>query len=549
MVLKSNVHDVARWRIFNMAEEVDITPRPVDTDDVPEVEAYAENKVNGAGASYASERIDSDNIDGESEWSFSAEDGNALLGPDGDDWDNYGKFHLGINESAEPKTKQYYSFPFGKDGKVYVSGMRAVRQRAAQFEHTAIFEEAGKLMDKLKAKGYQIEGELPEEELPDKEIPKEEDNKPFAQAEAIENNRLDTLASSDCDCEDKEVCDCDKTEKDYAVEQTFNLNGVEIFSTGVWNGDKYSEKDLNNMVENFDQVGFEPPIKIGHNEEQPELNDGQPALGYIDKIYLAGNKLLANFKELPKRVYEAIKRGNYKRVSSEIYWDYTNDGKSFDRVLKAVALLGADIPAVTNLEAITGLYKEVGEGTIKKHYDGKESEIMEEEKTIELQADTISVEEHEKTVDGLNKENEEIRKEFEAHKAEIKKQEIVSYMEDLTNEGKVTPAYSDEVKALLSTATDEKVYKFSQDNEDKELSQYELVKKIFNSMPKIIEFAELSENGESIFDVIPYDNASQEVDRRAKAYLKKNKADNYAEAYKLVLQDDSELKEKYERGE
>jgi hypothetical protein len=68
-------------------------------------------------------------------------------------------------------------------------------------------------------------------------------------------------------------------------------------------------------------------------------------------------------------------------------------------------------------------------------------------------------------------------------------------------------------------------------------------------MPKVVEFAELSENGESIFDIIPYDNASQEVDRRAKAYLKKNKADNYAEAYKLVLQEDSELKEKYERGE
>lgn len=524
--MKSNVHDVARWRIFNMAEEVDITPRPVDTDDVPEVEAYAQNKVNGSGATYATERINSDNVNSESPWSFSAEDGNALLGPDGDDWDNYGKFHLGINEAAEPKTKQYYSFPFGKEGKVYVSGMRAVRQRAAQFKHTAIFEEAGKLMDKLKAKGYQIEDEIPEEE----------ENETYAQA-------------TDCDCEEKKgVCDCDKDEKSYAVEQTFNLNGVEIFSTGVWNGDKYSEEDLNNMVENFDRVGFEPPIKIGHNEEQPEL-DGQPALGYIDKIYLAGNKLLANFKELPKRVYEAIKRGNYKRVSSEIYWDYTNDGKSFDRVLKAVALLGADIPAVTNLEAITGLYKDVGEGTIKKHYDGKESEIMEEEKTIELQADTISVEEHEKTVDELNKENEEIRKEFEAHKAEIKKQEIVSYMEDLTNEGKITPAYSDEVKALLSTATDEKVYKFSQDNEDKELSQYELVKKIFSSMPKVVEFAELSENGESIYDVIPYDNASQEVDRRAKAYLKKNKADNYAEAYKLVLQDDSELKEKYERGE
>jgi hypothetical protein len=524
-----------------MADET-ITPRQVDTDTTPVVEAYAQNKVNGTGVTYASERISSGNVNTESPWSFSAEDGNALLGPDGDDWDNYSKYHLGINEAAEPKTKQYYSFPFGKDGKVYASGMRAVRQRAAQFKHTEIFDEAGKLMDKMKEKGY----EMPDEE--EMELGPEDVHikKPIGTFEELK-----------CDCEDnKSQCDCDKTAttaKKHAVEQTFNLNGVEIFSTGVWNGDKYSEKDLNNMVENFDQVGFEPPVKIGHNEEQSELRDGQPALGYIDKIYLAGNKLLANFKELPKRVYEAIKRGNYKRVSSEIYWNYTNDGKSFDRVLKAVALLGADIPAVTNLEAISGLYKEVGEGTIKKHYDGKESEIMEESKNSETQAQpeisVISVEEHEKTVDDLTKENEEIRQEFEAHKAEIKKQEIAAYMEDLTNEGKIIPANRNEVEALLSTATDEKVYKFTKDENDVELSQYELVKKIFSSIPKIVEFAELSENGDNIYEAVDYDNASQEVDRRAQAYLKKKKAENYAEAYKLVLEEDSELKEKYEKGE
>jgi hypothetical protein len=222
-------------------------------------------------------------------------------------------------------------------------------------------------------------------------------------------------------------------------------------------------------------------------------------------------------------------------------------------VLKAVALLGADIPAVTNLEAISGLYKEVGEGTIKKHYDGKESEIMEESKNSETQAQpeisVISVEEHEKTVDDLTKENEEIRQEFEAHKAEIKKQEIAAYMEDLTNEGKIIPANRNEVEALLSTATDEKVYKFTKDENDVELSQYELVKKIFSSIPKIVEFAELSENGDNIYEAVDYDNASQEVDRRAQAYLKKKKAENYAEAYKLVLEEDSELKEKYEKGE
>ena len=331
------------------------------------------------------------------------------------------------------------------------------------------------------------------------------------------------------------------TARKHAVEQTFNLNGVEIFSTGIRNGVRYSKEDLDNMVSNFDDVGFEPPVKIGHNEEQPELKDGQPALGYVDKIYTVGSKLLADFKELPKKVYEAIKRGNYKRVSSEIYWNYRADDKSFNRVLKAVALLGAEIPAVTNLDSITGLYKEVGTGDVKLHYNGKESEIMEEK-----HENLVPVEEHEKALEDLRLEKEEVIKEFAAHKQELKKQQIVTYMKELKDEGKVLPAYSNEVEALLSTATDEKVYKFSQDDKEVELSQFELVQKIFSNLPKVVEFAELSENDTKNYEVVDYDNAGAEVDRRVKIYLEKDLAKDYATAMELVLKEDKELKEKYE---
>jgi len=356
---------------------------------------------------------------------------------------------------------------------------------------------------------------------------------------------IGTYEDLSCDCEDnKEVCNCEKTEttaRKHAVEQTFNLNGVEIFSTGIWNGDKYGKEDLDNMVSNFDDVGFEPPVKIGHNEEQPELKDGQPALGYVDKIYTVGSKLLADFKELPKKVYEAIKRGNYKRVSSEIYWNYRADDKSFNRVLKAVALLGAEIPAVTNLDSITGLYKEVGTGDVKLHYNGKESEIMEEK-----HENLIPVEEHEKAIEDLKAEKEEVIKEFAMHKQELKKQHIASYMKELKDEGKVLPAYSNEVEALLSTATDEKVYKFSQEDKEVELSQFELVQKIFSNLPKVVEFAELSEADNKNYDVVDYDNPGLEVDRRVKLYLEKDLAKDYATAMELVLKEDKELKEKYE---
>ena len=342
-----------------------------------------------------------------------------------------------------------------------------------------------------------------------------------------------------CDCEEqKENCDCDEVQKNNAIEQTFNINGVEIFSTGVWNGDRYTQKDLDSMIKNFDEVGFEPPVKLGHNDEQTELKDGQPALGYIDKIYKVETKLVADFKELPKKVYEAIKRGNYKRVSSEIFWNYKANGNTFNRVLKAVALLGAEVPAVTNLQSMTGLYSNMGTGEVKTYYDGKESEIMEESKTI-------SVEKYEEEISQLRAEKEEVMKEYQAHKDEIKKENISKYIEELKTEGKILPIQYKEVEALLSTATEEKVFTYSKEDKEVELSQFELVRSILDNMPKVVEFAEISESIEE--EVLEnYDNAGAEVDRRAKLYVSKGKAKDYSEALKLVLEGDKTLADKYE---
>ena len=376
----------------------------------------------------------------------------------------------------------------------------------------------------------------------DKEMMDDDEEKMAITPKDVHTKRpIGAYQQSDCDCEDnKEVCDCKEEQKNNAVEQTFNLNGVEIFSTGIWNGDRYSEKDLDAMIENFDDVGFEPPVKLGHNEEQSELQDGQPALGYISKIYKVGSKLVADFKELPKKVYDAIKRGNYKRVSSEIYWNYKANGSTFNRVLKAVALLGADIPAVTNLESIEGLYSNMGTGEVKYHYNGKESEIMEEKH------DEVSVNKYEEEISQLRKEKEEVMKEYQAHKDEIKKTNIASYMESLKTEGKILPVQYKEVEALLSTATEEKVFSYSKDEKEVNLSQFELVKSILDNMPKVVEFAEISEEGGEPIVATEYDNAGVEVDRRAKLYISNKKAENYGEAIKAVLADDEELAEKYE---
>lgn len=131
------------------------------------------------------------------------------------------------------------------------------------------------------------------------------------------------------------------------------IKGLEIFAVGKWNGDTYTEEDLTAMVDAFPKVGFRPPLKLGHADDQKFLQkDGLPAAGWVDKVYIKGRKLLADISGIPKKVYELIKNKAYKHVSSEIYWNLKRNDTTFARVLKAVALLGAETPAVSGLTPI-----------------------------------------------------------------------------------------------------------------------------------------------------------------------------------------------------
>ena len=123
-----------------------------------ELKVFAD-MVNKVGLANAKALIREGKVNYNSDWSFDAGDGNKLLG-ETEDWSNFSKYHLAINPDAEPNTKAYYGFPFGKDGEIYASAVRAIRTRAAQNNHTAIFKEAGFLLEKIKEK----ESNMAEEE-------------------------------------------------------------------------------------------------------------------------------------------------------------------------------------------------------------------------------------------------------------------------------------------------------------------------------------------------------------------------------------------------
>jgi len=135
-----------------------------------------------------------------------------------------------------------------------------------------------------------------------------------------------------------------------------DINGAEIFATGQWNSLEFAESDLDAMAQSFNELALagKVPLKMGHNEKQP-FTDGQPALGWVSRVWRDGGKLLADFTAMPRVVYDAVKAGLYKYVSVELLRDASQNGVDFPWVLSAVALLGADIPAVSGLKDLQTL--------------------------------------------------------------------------------------------------------------------------------------------------------------------------------------------------
>lgn len=134
------------------------------------------------------------------------------------------------------------------------------------------------------------------------------------------------------------------------------ITEAEIFSAGKWNGIEFTVNDIEAIVDSFHKLSLSErvPLKLGHNPEQP-VTDGQPALGWVKRVWRDGSKILAEFVDLPNAVFEAITKKLYKFVSVELMQEVEAEAGKFPWVLSAVSLLGADIPAVRNLAELKAL--------------------------------------------------------------------------------------------------------------------------------------------------------------------------------------------------
>ncbi len=151
------------------------------------------------------------------------------------------------------------------------------------------------------------------------------------------------------------------------------LSGVEIFMSGTHLGETYTDADVAELAGNTNKLiemgKHDPPAKLGHSDKQEIAEQaGLPAVGWVSKVSAEGNKLLADFKQVPELVAEAIRKGLYRHVSSEIYLpkataQYFGEFGIIGKVLRAVAFLGADVPVVKGLKPL--MLHESGKGGYK----------------------------------------------------------------------------------------------------------------------------------------------------------------------------------------
>jgi cation transport regulator ChaB len=363
-----------------------------------------------------------------------------------------------------------------------------------------------------------------------------------------------------------------------AYSQTYELKDVEVFATGKWNGHEITDQDLDDIVNNTNEIinKLKPMVKLGHDDKQRLLqNTGLPAGGWITKLKKVGDKILVNIKEVPKVLYQLIQNGAYKRISSEILNDYTEPStkKTYKKVLSAIAFLGGDLPAVTNLKDIAALFDSGEKANIIIYEKVENSKNNKKRKEIFIMPNGIkvtevdgkkfvAVEDYEKleqdkeTVDQEKKAAEEYKAKFEAEQKKAKEKEdelakitaekrateIKTFVESNCSESTMhfLPKQKEVLMALMESTSDEKKIKFTEDRKEVELSQRELLGKFIELQPNFSDsiFAELSKDGE---EEEGEDKLSLE-EKEVQKYMAEHKDVKYRDAVLAVLDSTEEKK-------
>ena len=252
--------------------------------------------------------------------------------------------------------------------------------------------------------------------------------------------------------------------------ETKQIKNVEILKAGRYKGTDYTEKDLDMFVENFNNKIAEPTLTLDHDENLTDSVSKEfkvAALGYVESLKRVGDKLYADFKQVPKLIAELIEAGPLKQRSVEFFKAFkTSSGTTLKNVLTGVTFFGSGLPAVAGMSDLMELFKENSNGVNNTVNDRSDESVhvkilFQEPKMEKIE---ISKDEYEKLL-AIKKEYDAMKKSEPEGKAKFK--DIESELEKFKDE-------NSSLKSELETAkkASEEFEKFKADSAKKEAEDY-----------------------------------------------------------------------------
>lgn len=314
----------------------------------------------------------------------------------------------------------------------------------------------------------------------------------------------------------------------------------EIFAVGSWRPSsggtvKVDTAMLDRMADNYRVLsskipGFQIPLKLGHSSVV-----GDPAWGWVENVRRSGNKLVGDFVNLPDQLFDMIKDRRYNSVSSEIFVALPHEGTVYKDVLRAVAILGSEWPAVKGLTPLSvGMFAAEGAEVI---------EFLEREKMeyTQEQVDALVAAAVATATQESNRRADTAEAALSAFRDETAMAQINTLIEAAAKAGQIVPAQEPTVRNMVKAFTGKLHDKIKFGN--KEQTPIEMLTEFIGALPKRVDFKEIGAGGtEKVGDG---ESAAIAVDRKVKEKMAATPKMSYREALDAVFAADPDLKTSY----
>ena len=283
---------------------------------------------------------------------------------------------------------------------------------------------------------------------------------------------------------------------------------IEVFRTGTFQpmggeAQTITEANLRQIASTYDRDLAPAPVVIGHPETDA------PAFGWVEHLYVEGGILKATLQDTVSEFADVVKEGRYKRVSISLFLPGSSaNPKPGNFYLKHVGFLGAAAPAVPGLKPV-------------KFHGGT--------------ADSLTFSQVKSGAEAFAQDDELVR---------LRRQVRAQELEKLIGQGRVLPAFKDEVLAFAASLDDRETVSFSDSGDA--VTRKDWFMSYLARQPQVVSFGEMDLGPD------PLDGPPQRpirnvpdgytVDRRndavfaAATRVAKEKGISFADAVDLVIE-------------